>query len=341
MNRDFQNVRMDADGDLIFFTVGLYKLFMQGGKVGQDAKLLYEHLMFTARLQATNTVRANDQYLRNGLGWGVDKLKAAKSWLRKRDLIRYVRRRDEHGKLGSIFIQITYLQSAAKARTKKEDDEFVEDPSQGSLFEESSTVPQQAETYDPEQTESHAQDNATDTETSGVKSTPVDQQPVVLSTSGVADHTCGFEKQMLKANKEMLKENKRNSLAQQKPRGEPGSRSPGTLKDSLAADYESAFTSQTPLESWKSIPKERKHLVDIAKRTRRLVESTPYESEGELAGAIMAEFAELRRIGRGDYWRLCPWVPSALTARWDVVIEKIRQKVESMVDDEVYREVGF
>lgn len=125
---------------------------------------------------------------------------------------------------------------------------------------------------------------------------------------------------------------------------QPGTppRKPASLKDPLAADYEQAFTHEVPLETWKSIPQERKHLVDLAKRTRRTVATTPYETESELAGAIMAEFSRQRRTGRGDYWRKAPFIPSALTARWDQVIESLRQNYDSQPPkDEFYEQYGF
>jgi len=99
------------------------------------------------------------------------------------------------------------------------------------------------------------------------------------------------------------------------------------LKDELADQYQQAFASQTPSTAWKSIAQERKHLNDIAKRTRRLSAATG-RSEQDLAGDIMTTYAEARRTGKGEYWRNAPWTPSALTARWDQIIERMRQSAE-------------
>lgn len=227
--KDLTDVKVDADGDLIFFSVGLYKLFMAGGKEGQDAKLLYEHLMFTARLQSTNTVRANETYLKNGLGWGSARVKIAKAWLRKHDLIRYVRRRNSEGKVGSVYIKLTWLQAAAAAaRRSQDDDEFVEDPGQCRLFDESDAVPQSAEKtsgtgeeQQPELDRSEANDSEPEAipgqsgeplSTSGSEIEPVDNQPVGQVATPLDSQTSGFEQQMLQENKEMLEERNSNSL---------------------------------------------------------------------------------------------------------------------------------
>ncbi len=103
---------------------------------------------------------------------------------------------------------------------------------------------------------------------------------------------------------------------------------PAPMKDELAAQYEAAFTHITPMESWASIPKERKHLNDLAKRTRRLQTVTAYESEGELANDLMKTFHQMIEQGRTQYWAGCPFVPSALSARWDAVVDRVRDTVD-------------
>jgi hypothetical protein len=70
---------------------------------------MYEHLIFTARLQATQQVRANNSYLAKGLGWGQAKVKQAKSWLHNAGLIEYVRARKDNGLLGEVYIRLSYL----------------------------------------------------------------------------------------------------------------------------------------------------------------------------------------------------------------------------------------
>jgi len=76
-----RQMRDDKDSDLIFCTVGMYKLFLSQNN-GLEAFQLYMHLMFTARLQETNQVRANNYYLKRGLNWGEAKVKRAKSYIK-------------------------------------------------------------------------------------------------------------------------------------------------------------------------------------------------------------------------------------------------------------------
>ena len=83
MNKNTDNMSIEVDGDLIFVTVAKYKLFYSYGKIGIDAYLLNSHLMFTARLQKTNSVHAKDVYLREGLGWGSSRLLKAKNLLKE------------------------------------------------------------------------------------------------------------------------------------------------------------------------------------------------------------------------------------------------------------------
>lgn len=100
------------------------------------------------------------------------------------------------------------------------------------------------------------------------------------------------------------------------------------LKDPLANSYQNAFTARTPASAWKSIPQERRHLNDLAKRTHRLAGATGGAPE-QLAAKVLAEFAEMKRIGRSEYWRNAPWTPSALTARWDAIIESMSQNADA------------
>ena len=98
---DIENISIEKDGDIIFCTVGMYKLFLANDAL--DAFLMYMHLMFTARLQETNQVWANQEYLQKGLGWGRDRVKKAKSMLSKLGLIEYVQHHhDDAGTDGRV-----------------------------------------------------------------------------------------------------------------------------------------------------------------------------------------------------------------------------------------------
>ena len=100
------NTSIEIDGDLIFVTVAKYKLFLSYGKIGLDAYVLYSHLMFTARLQKTNTVKAKDNYLKNGLEWGSERLIKAKKLLYKLGLLKKIQRFKENGQFSESFLEI-------------------------------------------------------------------------------------------------------------------------------------------------------------------------------------------------------------------------------------------
>lgn len=119
MEKNIDNISVEADGDIIFITVAKYKLFYSYGKIGIDAYMLYSHLMFTARLQKTNSVHAKDIYLREGLGWGSDRLKKAKTLLIDLDLIKKIQKRDEKGHFVGNYIEV---------KTKTSPFEFNETP---------------------------------------------------------------------------------------------------------------------------------------------------------------------------------------------------------------------
>jgi hypothetical protein len=105
------NISIESDNDLIFVTVAKYKLFFSYGEVGLDAYLLYSHLMFTARTQKTNSVWANNTYLRGGLHWGKDRLNKAKNLLFDLGLINQVEKRGEGGKFEGHYIEVATKKS--------------------------------------------------------------------------------------------------------------------------------------------------------------------------------------------------------------------------------------
>jgi hypothetical protein len=115
---DIATIKIDKNDDIIPISVGLYKLFLAGGSDGLDAKTLYEHLIFTARLQETQQVYANNEYLRAGLHWGLAKIKKAKAWLVAAGLIAYVQYRSPDGTLSDVYIRITFMLSRETLNAK-------------------------------------------------------------------------------------------------------------------------------------------------------------------------------------------------------------------------------
>lgn len=103
----FVETGLEVDGDILFITVAKYKLFLSYGKKGADALMLYLHYMFTARMQQTNSVWANNSYVREGLNWSRDRLKDAKKLLTQLGLICQKKpERLEDGTFGKPYIVV-------------------------------------------------------------------------------------------------------------------------------------------------------------------------------------------------------------------------------------------
>ena len=102
---DFDSIAIEQNDDILFITVAKYKLFLKHkDEGGLDAKALLDHYMFTARMQHTQSIKANDYYVMNGLGWGVRKLKRAKALLHKLGMIEYRQHRREDGTMGAHYV---------------------------------------------------------------------------------------------------------------------------------------------------------------------------------------------------------------------------------------------
>ncbi len=117
MNMNFGNIRTDIDSDSIQMTVGLYKFFMAHGKAGMVAKAVYEHLIFTARIQKKGDVYANISYIQKGLGLGAATIKKAKTFLKEHGLIEYIQERTPNGKMSKTYIKIFFSRSSRKAES--------------------------------------------------------------------------------------------------------------------------------------------------------------------------------------------------------------------------------
>lgn len=109
---------MFLDNDIIFMSMRKYEFFMSNGSLGRDAKSLYEHYMYTARRQKTNSVKANNVYCINGLDMSKERLQKAKRFLIDSGLVNPIVRRDESGKITGHYVEIsccgyeTFKQSA-------------------------------------------------------------------------------------------------------------------------------------------------------------------------------------------------------------------------------------
>jgi len=95
---------MQPDGDIVFVTVSKYRMFYAHGEAGMDALHLYLHLIFTCRLQFTNTVKAHNIYLQKGLHWGKERTLKAKNLLFEFDLIKQIERKNSKGQFEGTYI---------------------------------------------------------------------------------------------------------------------------------------------------------------------------------------------------------------------------------------------
>ena len=101
-----------ADDMLILNKITVDRLFQLENCA--DCIALYVFYYKTAKWQKTNTVKANDQYVKKSLKWGISKIKKTKQTLKEHGLIDIVQRRKD-GKIEGWFIKVSYLVNERKA----------------------------------------------------------------------------------------------------------------------------------------------------------------------------------------------------------------------------------
>lgn len=117
-----------------------------------------------------------------------------------------------------------------------------------------------------------------------------------------------------------------------------GSKEPSRMKDGGAQLYQDQLLEHTPIQAWGNIPKERKCLNTLSKKTSdlSLVTGLPFS---QLAGMVVTTYREMKRVNRSDYWRSAPITPSGIIARWDAIVENLRQSYAAEVGYDA--ELGF
>lgn len=73
-----------------------------------DCIALYVFYYKTAKWQKTNTIKANDTYIKKSLKWGEDKIRRTKNILKENGLIDIVQSR-KNGKISGWYIKVSYL----------------------------------------------------------------------------------------------------------------------------------------------------------------------------------------------------------------------------------------
>lgn len=101
-----------ADDLLILNKITVDRLFQLENCA--DCIALYVFYYKTAKWQKTNTVKANDQYVKKSLKWGISKIQKTKQTLKEHGLIDIVQRR-KNGKIEGWFIKVSYLVNERKA----------------------------------------------------------------------------------------------------------------------------------------------------------------------------------------------------------------------------------
>lgn len=101
-----------ADDLLILNKHTIEKLF---ALKNTDCLALYLFYYKTAKWQKTNTVKANDTYVRQCLGWGKSKLADAKELLKQSNLIKIVQRRSGN-KITGWYVEVAYIVSEEKLK---------------------------------------------------------------------------------------------------------------------------------------------------------------------------------------------------------------------------------
>ena len=101
-----------ADDLLILNKITIDRLFQLENCA--DCIALYVFYYKTAKWQKTDTVKANDQYVKKSLKWGISKIQKTKQTLKEHGLIDIVQRRKD-GKIEGWFIKVSYLVNERKA----------------------------------------------------------------------------------------------------------------------------------------------------------------------------------------------------------------------------------
>ena len=101
-----------ADDLLILNKITVDRLFQLENCA--DCIALYVFYYKTAKWQKTNTVKANDQYVKKSLKWGISKIQKTRQTLKEHGLIDIVQRRKD-GKIEGWFIKVSYLVNERKA----------------------------------------------------------------------------------------------------------------------------------------------------------------------------------------------------------------------------------
>lgn len=98
-----------ADNLIIINKATIERLFQEENT---DVVVLYMFYYKTAKWQKHNPIKANDEYTRKCLHWGIDRVKNIKKRLKEMELIEVEKRVNEKQQIVGWFIRINYLESS-------------------------------------------------------------------------------------------------------------------------------------------------------------------------------------------------------------------------------------
>lgn len=94
-----------ADDLLVVNKATIERLFQEENT---DVLVLYIFYYKTAKWQKNNPIKANDEYCRKCLHWGLDKLKAIKKRLKDMELIKVEKRFNDKHQLSGWYVRVNY-----------------------------------------------------------------------------------------------------------------------------------------------------------------------------------------------------------------------------------------
>ena len=95
-----------ADDLLVINKTTIDRLFQEEN---QNTLILYLFYYKTAKWQKHNPIKANDDYCKRCLHWGIDRLQLAKKRLKEMNLIEIIKRTTEQGKVQGWYVKVNYL----------------------------------------------------------------------------------------------------------------------------------------------------------------------------------------------------------------------------------------
>ncbi len=111
------------------------------------------------------------------------------------------------------------------------------------------------------------------------------------------------------------------------------------LKDDLAQYWQEQLTRLQPSETWGDFGKERQQLNTLARKTKNLLKTVPFENAIELVDALLMAFTELKKSGKDKRIRSSPVIPSRVSQFWPEVTTYLAEKWEKKNNKHEYHVV--